>query len=162
MNFLFFNLILLVISLSSKEPKHAIYLSVIELTHETSTMTVKVFTDDLQDVLRNHSSEYIEKTDTPISSNQHIVSSYFKENLLIVVNGKAAKLRLEKTVKESDAHFIHFLIISDPDWKIIEVKGDSFTELFPDQANILSITHNGEKYFGRLTKSDPSYSVNFD
>jgi len=150
--------------LTSGAPIHALYLSVVELTHsEIPTLTVKVFTNDLQDVVRNYSTNYIPKpTDQFVVANRELINDYFKKNLVIQINGKKAQIQLGKTVQESDAHFLHFTVSTDPNWKSLEVTGAFFTELFPTQSNIFTLVHKEKKYFGRMTKSEPIYLVTFD
>lgn len=156
---------LLFIVLTSGAPTHALYLSVVELTHgETSKLTVKVFSNDLQDVIRNHNSaKYVAKpADQFVSANRQLIEDYFSENLKIQINEKKVPIRFEKGVQESDAHFLHFSVNANSEWKNVEVKGAFFTELFPTQSNIFTLIHKEKKFFGRMTKSEPTYSVSLD
>ena len=150
--------------MSFNESKHALYLSVMELTNsDQGRLTVKVFTDDLQDVLRNYNSNTdLNSFDQIGDINREILNTYFNQNLIIKINGKTKKMVLEKTVKETEAHFLYFQFDSDSDWKTLDVNGSYFTELFPAQTNVLTVINNEEKHFTRLTKSQPSYKVTFD
>ena len=162
--FKLFFLGLFLLTLTSGAPKHAIYLSVVELTHaKNSTLTVKVFTNDLQDVIRNYSAKYVPKSeDEFVAANRQLIEDYFQKNLLIKINEQRIQIQLKKAVQESDAHFLHFSVRTDLEWNNLEVTGAFFTELFPTQSNIFTLVHKEKKYFGRMTKSEPTYSVTFD
>lgn len=154
---------LLFFVLNSISPNHAIYLSVVELTHsETPTLTIKVFTNDLQDIIRNYSTKYVPKSeDEFIAANRKLIEDYFQKNLLIQVNEKAAQIQLRKTMQESDVHFLYFSMNADANWVSLEVIGAFFTELFPIQSNIFTLDYKEKKYFGRMTKKYPTYSIVF-
>jgi hypothetical protein len=153
-------LAILIYILSLGVPSHAIYISVIDVKEEA--ISIKVFSDDLRDVLRNYSDTYVNMGfEEFTSTNQSLISDYFTDHFKIVINGESLKLQLIEIKKENDAHFLYFSIESPAVWKQIEVKGNFFIELFPDQSNILTITKDGEKYFSRLTKSNPKYAITF-
>lgn len=162
-NSLFFVLLSMVV-FTSFAPKHALYLSVMELRNsDQGNLTVKVFTDDLQDALRNYDPRTDLKSFDQFSDlNREILARYFNQNLIIKINGKTTKMILEKIVKETEAHFLYFQIPSEVQWKSVEVNGPYFTELFPAQTNVLTVINNEKKHFTRLTKSQPSYKVIFD
>jgi hypothetical protein len=153
-------LVILIYILSLGVPSHAIFISVIDVKEEA--ISIKVFSDDLRDVLRNYSDTYVNKgLEEFVQSNESLISDYFTNHLKIMINGKYLEFQLIEIKKENDAHFLYFSIESPAVWKQIEVKGDFFTELFPDQSNILTIKKDGEKYFSRLTKSNPKYTITF-
>lgn len=147
---------------------HAIYISVVEINYSSTTkkpdLQIKVFTDDLQDVLRNFSTDYvIQPKEAFIANNRQLVEDYFKSNLKLEVNGELLQGKFENARAENDAHFLRFTFQkSEKDWKNLEIEGKFFTELFPDQSNILNLKMDEKKYFARLTKAKPKYEINFD
>lgn len=145
----------------SLKANHAIYLSVVEI--EQGTISIKVFSDDLQDAVRNDSDDYAAaEFNDFIEKNKELINDYFNKSFKLSINNRNANLQLVATKRENDAHFLYFTFESDSDWKQLNIKGDFFAELFPDQSNIISIQKEEEKYFARLTKSNPIYSVTFD
>lgn len=145
----------------SSYTNHAIYLSVVEITE--NSISIKVFSDDLRDVIRGYSDEYVGKgLEEFVSANQLIIDSYFSEYFKLAINGQSVKLKLTRAMNENDAYFLYFSFESPTEWKQVKVKGSFFTELFPDQSNVVTIKKNGKKYFARLTKSNPTYEITFD
>jgi len=148
-------------------PDHAIYISVVELNHDPitleSSVSVKVFQDDLKDIIRNFNADYnpAQREDF-VEKNQLDIAAYFKENLVFKTNDQVGDLEFVSSEIENDAYFLNFKIKSFDPLKKIEVVADFFTELFPDQSNVLTIKNGEKKYFARLTKSKPSYSFTFD
>ena len=159
-----FSLLLPLVLLTAYTPRHAIYLSVIELKNaDQATMTVKVFSDDLLDVLRNFNSSYDLKSPDQFNGiNGEILMAYFNKNLTLKINGTVQKPTLNKIEKETDAHFLYFDLNMSSDWKNVEVIGSYFTELFPSQTNVLTVINNEKKQFARLTQSKPNFKITFD
>lgn len=147
---------------------HAIYISIVEINYSSTTklanLQVKVFTDDLQDVLRNYSADYVaQPKEAFISNNRQLVEEYFNSNLKMEVNGELLLLKFDEARAEGDAHFLSFsLPNSQITWKSLKIEGQFFTELFPDQSNILNLKVDEKKYFARLTKANPNYTFTFD
>ncbi len=140
---------------------HAIYLSVVEISR--NAISIKVFSDDLQDVIRNYSVEYLVNHQTNFFDlNKEIINSYFNDTFKIEINGKSQSFKLVSSKKENDAHFLYFSFENQLSWVKMELRGDFFTELFPDQSNIITVINDGNKYYARLTKSNPSYTLTFD
>jgi hypothetical protein len=155
------------IFISANIPEHAIYISVLELNREatstTATLSVKVFSDDLQDVIRNYEANYIRKsTDQFVEANKLVITDYFRTNLNLRINGKTTNLRFQKSEMEGGAYFIYFLMDAEGPWRKLDLNGDYFSELFPEQSNILKVNSGQKKFHTRLTKSSPSYAITFD
>jgi hypothetical protein len=148
-------------------PDHAIYISVIELKHDINTLktsvSVKVFTDDLQDAIRNNNDDLVQTTEAQfVSDNQIAVVKYFNNHLQISINDEIQVLDFIAAKKESDAYFLNFEIQTTSPWKIGKVNATYFMELFPTQSNVLRMTVGSRKYFARLTKSEPLFETTFD
>ena len=125
------------------QPHHAIYLSVTELNlveKKPIDFTVKVFSDDLQDALRNFNTKY---QTADIGSfffiNESIAVAYFNEHFII----SAGTIQIDYTLLshsiESDAHFITFRLDQTIWPKNFMLKADFLMELFPTQKNIVKI-----------------------
>ncbi|MEQ9403118.1 MAG: hypothetical protein RIM99_06015 [Cyclobacteriaceae bacterium] len=142
---------------------HAIYISVVEINCNSTTMKIKVFADDLRDVLRNYSDQYVR---VPLSelaeSNELLIDAYFNEKLEITINGEKIRTKLTGAKEENDAYFLLFSLEVRSDWKSMSIKGDYFAEVFADQSNVFTIECSGERLFARLTKTQPEQSFTFD
>lgn len=151
----------LLISTFTSRANHAIYLSVVEISE--GRVSIKVFSDDLQDVIRNYSEQTIHSDlDEFVSTNEEQINAYFNDKLKLRINGKLAAFDLIDSMKENDAHFLNFTFESDSIWKKLEVEGSYFTELFPGQINVLTISKGDKKHYAKLTKSEPAFKVLFE
>ncbi len=144
---------------------HAIYIGVIDVIYneDKASMELKVFSDDLRDIIRNYDEGYIhgELNDFHIQ-NRMLVDRYFTEKIQIEMNGNEFRLELKQIEKEGDVHRIYFDMDVPNVLEKLELTTDFFTELFPTQTNIVNLTYNGEKYFGKLTKATPTFSLTLD
>lgn len=153
--------------LSVSRPNHAIYISIVDIYYNSTTiessMEVKVFTDDLQDVIRNFSGDYVSTSiDEFVGENEKLIAEYFSEHLKLIINGVSSQCTLTKVERENDAHFLFFDLPLTLEWQALEVQGGFFTEVFPDQSNVVSVAYDEEKQFAKLTKAHPTYSFTFD
>lgn len=157
MNWMYLNCIAMIASF------HAIYLSVIDIkvdsANQVADVSVKVFTDDLQDAVRNFGASVQASEEQFPAANVEIITKYFQEHLRISVNQELRPLTYVSARKENDAYFIDFAISIDVELKSVEVLADYFMELFPTQSNVVKMDMNSEKSFARLTKDNPTHSV---
>ncbi len=132
---------------------HAVYISVVEITEER--VQVKVFTDDLQNAIRNYDSNYRQVSDGQFcSENRLLIQRYFQSHLTIKINGQPIVLRYTSASKEGDSYWVSFDMPQMGIWQSIEVTDKHFMELFPTQANIIKIMA-GKQRFCKLTVNKP-------
>ena len=156
--------LVLTILLTSFRSDHAIYVSVIEMEHEQGTsgfqFSVKVFSDDLLNVLRNFDEDLvISGTDKVVTRNKKAVDLYFNQHLRVVVNGNLLKFELTGSQVENDAIFLSFKGEGPRQWKNLEIKAPYFMEVFPDQSNIVQFMCGDKSYFGRITLSNKEFTA---
>lgn len=147
-------------------PPHALYISVVEITHSTASkkalISVKVFSDDLQDALKNHSETYIPgPLDQFAKMNRPLIEKYFNKYFQCSINKETTGLTLKKIEVENDAHFIYFEVVSPAIWDEIIIEAPFFMELFPSQSNIITIKNGENTSYLRLTKASPKGVVGF-
>lgn len=148
-------------------PDHAIYIAVVELNHDSkkleSFLSVKVFADDLENVIRNFNSDFV-RTDNDdfVEKNKQDIVKYFEEHLRFYVNDELEKVEFASSVSVGDTYFLNFKMKSASEWEKLQVTADFFTEIFPDQSNVVTVKNGEEKYFARLTTTKPSYLFTFD
>lgn len=145
---------------------HAIYLSVAEVEHKNSEkkakIKIKVFTNDLEDVLMNAYHERISLDDASIcEKNKIMIEGYFLKHFKYAINGISIALSFERCETNGDATWLHFNITCPPQWNKISVTADYLMELFPTQSNVVSIQHGNEKRFININKSKTSDVVTF-
>lgn len=119
---------------------HAIYVSVLEI--ESQQIKVKVFSDDLNDALRNDSSS---------------VEEYFQKKIKLRINEQSINFNLKAVSEEGESQWITFEMEAPSGWNSFYLKADYLMELFPDQTNVVKVMDKSTRYF-RLSQSNPSCS----
>jgi hypothetical protein len=142
---------------------HAVYISVIDFTHheEGNKITVKVFSNDLEDALFNFSSQRI-KVSSNCSEVKEVVVSYFSKYLKIWVNEKEQKFLWDGCQVNDDSTWITFITRPTKSFKEVKIKADYLIELFPTQTNVVNISSDGEKRFLKLNGSHREADISFD
>ncbi len=141
-------------------PEHAIYLSVIEvevIASGESKLRIKIFSDDLQNALRNFSNDY-QHHDLQhyFAQNQALAEQYFQAHLKISVNRKPVSMSLQNFTIENDAHFVTFSMSTPTSPNKMEVQADFLMELFPTQTNVVKVLYRDEAYYLKFTKGTAS------
>ncbi len=143
---------------------HAVYVSVLEIKQAPGAgaeLSIKVFTDDLEDAVFNQSARRIDLQNGDCSRYHEEVARYFREHLQLVINGKTmAYDYLSCEINDISVWFTFHLQAPDS-WSAINVKADYLMELFPTQNNIVSITYHGHKRMFRLRKGATKAVVSF-
>lgn len=160
-NLLFLSLLLCICILNTGSVEHAIYVSVIEIDHRgggsQAEVRVKVFTDDLQNALRNADPRYVPiEEEFFCNSYPEALEPYFKQHLRLSIDGISQRLHFKHCRKENDTFWLTFNLFCPSQWREVAVHADFFMELFPTQSNIIQINHNGLRKHYRLTYSERS------
>jgi len=147
-------------------PDHAFYIAVIEITHATHSeeaeLTVKVFTDDMQDALRNalQKKENVE-AQRLCTEYEEDVSAYFAAHMILHINGNPIPVLLTSCEEIGDTHQLKFTMNCPDKWDELRITADFLMELFPTQSQMVHITHNGDTVTARLTAKHQSHTVTF-
>ena len=162
-----FLFLLLSFPLESSSPlAHAIYIGVIDIYHQATknqtTITIKVFQDDLKDAIKNAAPSKRLATDS-LFFEMHFnnIESYFQQHFQSYINEQLLVLKLKKGERKNDVFWLNFKAKCPEEWQNIKIKANFFMELFPTQSNMLYIQEGEQKRFGRLTKSRESQSFEF-
>jgi len=153
-------------------PSHAIYIGTIKITHhqakESTTMEVKVFSDDLQNALKNeYQLDYLPKISTICNDADHNLNRYFDKHLQVWVNDQQLPFQLVDCTVVNDVHLLHFTFDASSKWQTVKVKANFFMELFPAQTNVLQVSYEGIKsstsipQFGRMTLGQETLELSF-
>jgi len=121
---------------------HAIYISVLEI--DDQRLHVKVFTDNLEDAIRNDANS---------------IEGYFQKRIRLQINEQNIPFSLDEVVEEGDSYWISFRVETPGHWHSFYLEADYFMELFPDQINVVKVLYEKTQFF-RLTKLNPSCSFN--
>lgn len=143
---------------------HAIYVSVIEVEKAASNhngiLKVKVFIDDLQDVIYNKTGNR-KSYRGGCQSNDTELEAYFKHHIQLTVNSESMDIVLSDCERLEDALWLNFSFKSEYDWTELNISADYFMELFPTQSNIVSITNAADRQFSRLNKGNHKAEFTF-
>ncbi len=158
----FFSLLLLV---PFARPQHALYLSLTEVrvAGSAGSLEVKVFSDDLQDALRNYSDSYQPGSlENYFERNEQLATDYFAENLTIRVNGQKADLQYQGFSRENDAHFIRFRMKLPAETRQIAIEAGFLMEVFPDQVNVVKVLKGQQARYLRFNRPAALQTLSFD
>ncbi len=153
-------------TVGTQKESHGIYISVVEIDHrniaENAAVRLKVFTDDLENALRNK----YKKSFTLIGKNgcntyDDDIEDYFRKHLNLRVNTGAIDITLDSCEENGDSLWLTFSTSAKGDWSTVEVKADYFMELFPAQSNVVSVYYGEQKLFLRLTVDKKSDQLTF-
>lgn len=147
-------------------PLHALHLATIQINHQEDSkianMSIKVFSDDLQSAIRNADDRFSPGSlETLFENNEKLIATYFSSHLQLEVDGQVSIFTLAKWEPQNDVFLLTFQISCPEIWQNIHFQADFFMELFPDQSNVLSLTHGEKKQFARLTKQSASCQATF-
>ncbi|MDN5213863.1 hypothetical protein QQ020_17445 [Fulvivirgaceae bacterium BMA12] len=151
---------------SSLPDDHAIYIAVIQLEHQpndiTANLQVKVFTDDLQDALKNKFQGEIRLINVSENGEEaKRITAYFAGHLKFEINDQRADYQLQRITVENDAHWFDFTLKGPRKWDKLEVTADFLMELFPKQSNIFQVTEGDKRLYYRLTIGQKSQTITF-
>lgn len=139
------------------KPNHAIYLSMTEIElrpGEKGVIQIKVFSDDLQNALKNYSHTYQSAgLNQYFEKNRGLAERYFQTHFRLSMNQKKVDFWLSDFRIENDAHFITFHFKAIPNLTTISLEADFFMELFPTQTNVVKVNREGNNpYFFKFTR----------
>lgn len=144
---------------------HAVYVSVLEIKQKTGSekgvINVKLFSNDLEDAIFNRSTQRIELTETNCEHYKTLVDDYINDHLEFKINGIVQSYHYESCEINDMSIWLNFSFSYSKSWQEMEVKADYLMELFPTQANIVSILYHEQKSMFRLIKGDDSEVIEF-
>jgi uncharacterized protein DUF6702 len=146
-------------------PAHAIYVSVLEIEQgksaEQGVLRVKIFANDLEDAIYNHSQQRLSLL-TACEQGSAAISAYFKDHLQLNIDGMAQVYNYTSCEINDISLWVTFTFISPANWGEVALTADYLMELFPTQSNVVSVTFKDEKRMFRLTKGSTSETIHFN
>lgn len=153
-----FAILLLFIS-SFQKVKHPFFVSVIDINYkqkeQTLQLSVKLFTNDLEDALRRTSKKKIDILN-PINKAEtdSILYNYIIKRLNINVNSKKQTLHFIGYEKEEEAIWTYLEIKNSLLPKKINIETKLLYDFLPQQINIVHVDINGIKKSSKVTNPD--------
>lgn len=145
---------------------HPYYISVTELEYKPREkelqIAVKIFTDDLEDALKQASHQKINlQNKEEQKKNEALVSAYLQKHLNIQVAGKNLNYSFEGMQQEEEATWMFLLVKNVAPFTTATVNNDLLYETRSDQVNIMHFVNKGDRKSYRLTNPDKSYSFSW-
>lgn len=148
-------------------PSHGIYISVIEINHKLfdtkAKVRIKIFTNDLEDALKNtfQKSFRLDSISTCLNG-KDVIENYFSAHLKMAINDLQTTFKFKNCEKNGDSIWLNFTMSTPKNWKKINITADYLMELFPTQSNIVSVLHGDDKRFFRLSSKSSSREEAFE
>ena len=138
--------VLCTFGISPKHPNHAIYISVVKITHQetapTATISMRVFRDDLKDILRNKFGyESIMEKPTFCQAYENYIQQYFKKEFVCTINNEPVKYYLVGCEKAEEVFQLEFEMECPIQWDSAKIEAPYFMELFAKQSNIIPVSY---------------------
>lgn len=144
---------------------HPFYLSVTEINYDTKQsdlqISVRIFTDDLENTLRNSSSTKIDLLNKDkYQEMSKLVNQYVHSKFNIKIDGKEIIYKWLGYERDEDAIWIYFESSKLPKPSKIEVDNKLLYELYDEQMNIVKVNIAGKKQSSKL--NNPNFRFVFD
>ncbi len=137
---------------------HDFYIGMTEIRYSEDSksyqITLKLFTDDLEDAVNNYSASHLNLgNESETSKSDSLVYKYISQNFSIK-NSKGTELELSRIGLETelDVTWVYYEVLNSPMENELKVKNSIFLEIHPEQTHVVNITQSG------ITKSTLLYS----
>ncbi len=157
--------------LSAQWSDHALYIGVIQIEHQEdtalSTMDIKVFSDDLQNALKNEFDwKQLPKVSVACDAHTNAIEQYFQNHLTISINKEPISITLQDCTNNTEVYILSYTLSTPKKWETLTLKADFLMELFPTQTNVLQVQYQSAKsktmqpFFGKMVKRQ--YQLEFE
>jgi ABC-type microcin C transport system permease subunit YejE len=158
--------LLAVFTLMTSFAMHKFYVSVTQIDfvpkkHRVE-ITSRIFIDDFEKVLKKKNNKNIFlATKKQIPEADKYVAQYLEDKIRIIINNKQVKLDYLAMEIEDDVLICYLRVPFSEKITTFEIFNSVFTELFPEQKNIVHTDINGNKKSVLLTYSERSILLEF-
>ena len=146
---------------------HPIYISLGLIDHnpeeQTLDITLKVFTDDLQDAIQKFSNRddlYI-GYDDELAAVDSTIATYMNAVIQFRPEGKSSEMHYLGKEIELDVTWCYFRVHDVADLEKLETTCTLFTELFATQSTLMHVKRNGEEKSMLFKRDRTEQSVDF-
>ncbi len=125
--------------------------------------TSRIFLDDIEKHIRIQINEpYLDLTSPAINqSTDDLVKNYLFKNLMISVNEKEKEISYVGHEIEGDAVILYYQVLQVKKLKSLAIRSTILADLYEDQVNMLHIKWNGSLRSMKMTRDEPSSSLDF-
>ncbi|WP_117882591.1 DUF6702 family protein [Aureibaculum luteum] len=145
---------------------HKYYISLIKIEfkseNESVQITMRIFIDDLQEVINKTNNISIELGVKDESKEYNsLISKYIKDNFKIKIDSKIYNYQYLGKEYENDIVYIYLELSNIKSIKSIEISDTMLMEYFPSQKNIIKLNINDVKKTFFLTEEASKDILNF-
>jgi len=137
---------------------HEFYVSITEMNVKSDTlqMSIKVFTHDLEEVLKDETGTTVFLDNTSDSDKAfRVIRDYCSKNLVVSNAGKKYSIQWVGHEYEADVTWIYAYAIINPESSLLFVRNTLLTTDKRNQHNMIHFTHNNETRSSICTAEDP-------
>jgi hypothetical protein len=162
----FFSLsILVVLPLFFSGDAHKFYVSTTIIhqntINQTLEITIKLFTDDLENALQQFTEEPIRLGDErEHPDTEKWLEEYLRDRFKLSFNDRPVVLSYIGKEVEYDLSYVYFELLNIPDFTILNIKNEILFDMFDDQVNIVHLRIDGWEQTLMFDKRRPEISIN--
>ena len=147
-------------------PPHDFHVSVTQIncnaTTQTVEITIKLFTDDLEQSIKALGGGDLRLGDAREAANaDHLLLEYLRNRFTLKLDSKPVIMAWVGKEVEVDALWCYLEVPNIPHCTSMEISSRILTEIFEDQANVIHITCNDQNKSLFLSKNSLSEGVSF-
>lgn len=149
-------LLLLLLSgllLGARAPQHALYLSLEEIRYQAPTLSVgfRIFSDDLEDALRQYTGQSIPVIDHwQEEESQAAIMAYLQAKTSLTLDGRTVRLTLDHIEPQQNATWIACRVMLKAPPHEVTVDNRLLLDVFDTQKNLVRIYHGQEMNLSQL------------
>ncbi len=133
-----------------------------DATSKQLNVSVKLFTNDLENALRTISKKNIDILNPKNKAEtDSVLFTYIKQHLAITLNSKAQRLHYIGYEKEDESIWTYLEITKAPSPKTLLIDTKLLYDFLPQQINIVHAEVNGNKKSSKVTNPDSKIEFNF-
>ncbi len=139
-----------------RAPRHALYLSLQEIRYQPGALSVgfRIFSDDLEDALRQHTGRSVPVIDHwQEQKTQAAIMVYLQAKTSLILDGQVVNLALDHLEPQQNATWIACHVALDTPPHEISVDNRLLLDVFDTQKNLVRIYHGQEMHLSQLDQT---------
>ncbi len=146
--------------------KHPYYVSVTELNHNAKDQTIeiscKIFTNDLETLLRAKSKSYIDIVHPKDkAATSKLVNNYIAQHLQIIIDNKPYPMEYLGYEIEDEAVWSYLQIKNISSVKKIQISNTILYDYKKEQINLMHVSVKGDRRSTKLSNPETSATLEF-
>jgi hypothetical protein len=144
---------------------HKYYFSRTEIHQNVITqameVTISIFTDDLEKALQDDGEPLRLGDPRERSDVGFLMDDYLRARFTVDLDGRPIQLSYLGKEVEHDITYVYLEGMNIPSGQLMKIKNTALHELFENQLNRVEISWNGKSTSADLTRTNPTFSIDF-